>query len=230
MIRKRIIRLVWIAAFAFAFLLLLSLGIRMMIIGSTTKQVYNLKDIPAKQAVLVLGAKVFRDGRLSNMMRDRADEGILLYKAHKVQKILISGDHGTRGYDEVNTIRNYMLQQGIPAGDIFMDHAGFDTYQSVYLAKDVFKVQSMIITTQEFHLPRALFFANALHVDAVGITADKTHYTVTSRIISDARELPASLKAFFVAKVLHLKPHFLGDPIPITGDGRVTEDKNSRNL
>jgi SanA protein len=199
----------------------------MTMVGTTADQVYNDVNVPEKQVVLVLGAKVFKDGRLSNMMRDRADEGILLYKNHKVEKILVSGDHGTTGYDEVNTIRDYMLAKGIPAEDIFMDHAGFDTYQSVYRARAVFKVHSMIIATQQFHLPRALFFANVLKIDAVGVTADRMHYTMTSRIISNVREVPASMKAFLEAKVLHLKPHFLGDPIPITGDGRETMDKNS---
>ncbi|MGZ5245190.1 MAG: SanA/YdcF family protein [Bacteroidia bacterium] len=181
--------------------------------------------LPQKQVALVLGARVYSNGSLSRMMQDRADQGIALYKSGKVEKILVSGDHGTKQYDEVNTIRNYMIKQGIPAEDIFMDHAGFDTYSSMYRARDVFKVKSLIVVTQEFHLPRAIFLAQQLGLDACGLVADAQQYTARSRRFSAVREVPACVKAFLEGSIFQPEPHFLGEAIPISGDGRLTEDK-----
>ncbi len=178
-----------------------------------------------KQVALVLGARVFSNGNLSLMMQDRADQGIALYKSGKVEKILVSGDHGTKQYDEVNTIRNYMIKQGIPPEDIFMDHAGFDTYNSMYRARDIFKVKSLIVVTQEFHLPRAIFLAKQLGLDAAGLVADAHQYTARSKRFSAVREVPACVKAFLEGAVFKPEPHFLGEVIPISGDGRLTEDK-----
>ena len=186
---------------------------------------HSLKMVPDKQVALVLGARVFPDGRLSNMMQDRADMGIELYRTGKVQKILISGDHSTKHYDETNTIRNYMLKKGIPRSAVFMDHAGFDTYSSMYRARDVFKVESMIIVTQEFHLPRAIYLAKDMGLDAVGLVADAQNYSKRSRNFSAVREVPACVKAYLEESIFKPKPHFLGEEIPVSGDGRLTEDK-----
>lgn len=185
----------------------------------------SLEGLSKKQVALVLGARVFSNGNLSLMMQDRADQGIALYKSGKVSKILVSGDHGTKKYDEVNTIRNYMIKQGVPAEDIFMDHAGFDTYSSMYRARDVFKVTSLIVVTQEFHLPRAIFLAKQLGLDAAGLVADAQQYTAKSRRFSAVREVPACVKAFLEGSIFQPEPHFLGEVIPISGDGRLTEDK-----
>jgi SanA protein len=183
----------------------------------------NPQDVPDMQAALILGAKVYKNGNLSKMMQDRADAGIKLYQLCKVKKLLISGDHSKSHYDETNTIRNYMLKKGIPIQDVFMDHAGFDTQSSLYRAKQVFKAKSLIIVTQDFHLPRALYFANLYHIPSKGLLCTSTQYGDISLTLCKLREYPARVKALMEG-VLHFRPHFIGNPYPLTGDGRSTED------
>lgn len=178
--------------------------------------IYTAENAPQKEVALVLGAKVHQDGRLSDMFRDRIDTAIGLYKADKVEKILVSGDHGKKEYDEVNAAKEYILQEGVPGADVFLDHAGFDTYDSVYRARDVFEVESMIIVTQAYHLPRALYIADRLGVEAVGASADlRTYGRQESR---DFREKFAVVKAWLDV-TLKSEPKFLGEAIPISGEG-----------
>jgi SanA protein len=172
------------------------------------------------QVALVLGALVFPDGRVSDMLGDRLETALDLYKDGKVQKILVSGDHGRTAYDEVNTMRRYLEERGVPAADIFMDHAGFDTYNSMYRARDIFQVQQVIVVTQAFHLPRALYIARSLGLEAQGVVADRHAYRTT---YYEVRELASRLKAFGQVQV-GSRPVFLGPSIAITGDGRLTHD------
>ena len=118
-------------------------------------------------------------------------------------------------------MRDYLLIQGVPSQDIFMDHAGFDTYSSMYRARDVFQVRDVIVVTQAFHLPRAVFLARSMGLDAVGLAADRRTYTQASRLKAAAREPLARVKSF-AETLLRVKPKYLGDAIPITGDGRQT--------
>jgi SanA protein len=171
-----------------------------------------------------LGALVFRSGNLSDVLADRVDTGIDLYRAKKVDKILLTGDHGRVGYDEVNAMRRYALKQGIPPEDIFMDHAGFSTYESMFRARDVFKVKSAIVVTQRFHLARSVYTARALGIRATGIEADRHIYR--NAIFNELREVMARTKAFIEVNITHPKPKFLGPQIPITGDGRLTNDES----
>lgn len=182
----------------------------------------RVEDVPKKQVALVLGARVYANGKLADTLLDREKTAIALYEHKKVEKILVSGDHGRKDYDEVNAMKDYLLAHGIPARDIFLDHAGFDTYDSVYRAKTIFGVTSMIIVTQEFHLPRALYIATSLDLDAVGAVADLHEYVAAA--YNDRREVFARVKAFLDV-TLHASPKFLGPAIPITGDSALSWDK-----
>lgn len=204
----------------------------LLIIGVTAVNLYvrsfskdliysDVKAVPQKQAILVLGAKVYSNGGLSSMLYDRAETAIDLYNQGKATRILVSGDHGRDDYDEVNTIKNYLLSKGIPAKVIFMDHAGFDTYDSMYRARDVFEVKSVIIVTQEFHLPRAIYVSRSLGLDTVGVVADKQPYA--GIIYNQSREIIANIKAY-VDVTLKVSPKFLGPKIPITGDSKKSWD------
>ncbi|MBP2018992.1 SanA protein [Symbiobacterium terraclitae] len=174
------------------------------------------------QAVLVLGAGVSPDGRVSPMLRDRLETALALYRAGKVEKFLLSGDHGRKDYDEVNAMRRYLEAQGVPPHHLFMDHAGFDTYDSLYRAAAIFQADDVIVVTQEFHLPRALWIATRLGLDAQGVAADRHRYR-DERLYA-VREFAARVKAFGEVAIRR-RPAFLGDPIPITGDGRATHDQ-----
>lgn len=182
--------------------------------------VYSVEAAPQAEAAVVLGARVYRSGALSQVLVDRVDSGIELYQKGKVKKLLLTGDHGQVAYDEVNAMRKYALNRGVPDKDIFMDHAGFSTYDSMYRAKDVFRVKKAIIVTQEFHLPRALYIARAVGLDANGVKADKREYIGMDYVY--LREVLAQIKA--VAQVIAgIKPKYLGPAIPISGDGRATK-------
>lgn len=132
-----------------------------------------------------------------------------------MSKILVSGDNSSVTDNEVNPVRLYLLSHGVPDKDIFLDHAGFDTYSSMYRARDIFGVTSILITSQSFHLPRAVFIARELGIQAYGVNADVGHTFFNNYV----REVFADEKAVFDL-VFHTKPKYLGDPIPITGDGR----------
>jgi SanA protein len=178
------------------------------------------RDAPRAKVAIVLGAGVHPDGTPSPMLADRLTTGVELYKLGKVDKLLLSGDHGRKDYDEVNAMLRYCLSRGVPEEDVFTDHAGFDTYDTMYRARDVFKVSDALVVTQAFHLPRAVDTARALGLDATGVVADLRPYLGEWRFA--LREWPARLNAFVQLYVTKPGPRFLGPVIPIEGDGRAT--------
>lgn len=181
----------------------------------------NIGDLPQADAVLVLGAAVYRDGRMSAVLYDRAATAMEVYRAGKAKKILISGDHGKEDYDEVNAMKSFFAQNEIPAEDIFIDHAGFNTYDSANRARQVFQAESLIVATQEFHLPRALYLARRAGIEAHGVRADLREYN--PGFYNTWREHGARIKAFWMV-IFNVEPRFLGDAVPITGDGRASWD------
>ena len=197
--------------------------INIRILTYTKKYTLNVEDAPSSQVALILGALVYSNGNVSPILKDRLDYGIELYKSGKVKKLLLSGDHGRKNYDEVNSMREYVLSKGVKPEDVFMDHAGFSTYDSMYRSRDVFNVDKMIIVTQEFHLPRAIYIARKLNVDAYGVKSDMHFYPKLKYY--KFRESIARCKDYINVNILKKKPTYLGEPIDITTDGRVTNDK-----
>jgi len=186
--------------------------------------IINPKDVPESDAILVLGAYVLPDGTVSSMLNDRLSVGYELYEQGKAPKIIVSGDHGRKDYDEVNAMKSFLKDKGVEGRDIFMDHAGFSTYESVYRARDIFKVQKVIIVTQKYHLIRAVFVARELGLEAYGVASDLHDYgPVMAKY--QTREILARDKDYLWAKVFKPEPKFLGNAIPVFSDGRVTDDK-----
>lgn len=173
------------------------------------------------QCILILGCGVWNGNRPSPMLQDRLEEGIRLYEAGVAPKILVSGDHGRENYDEVNVMKNYLMDAGIPDEDIFMDHAGFSTYESIVRAKKVFGVERMVIVTQKYHLYRALYISGQQGIKAVGVNSDPRTYR--GALYRSVREWIARDKDIFSC-LFHVKPTYLGDVYDITGDGSVTND------
>ena len=171
--------------------------------------------------IMVLGCSVRPDGTPSGMLRDRLDKGIELYEDGVSDRLLMSGDHGRKNYDEVNRMKQYAIDEGIPSGDIFMDHAGFSTYESMYRARDVFQADKVIIVTQRYHLYRALYAAKQLGLDAYGVASDQRTYAGQKR--RDVRELLARGKDFMTG-IFKPEPTYLGEAIPVNGDGNATND------
>ncbi len=172
-------------------------------------------------AVLVLGAKVKENGEMSAMLKERVDYGIEIYRLGLAKKILMSGDHGREEYDEVNTMKNYAMEQGVPPEDIFMDHAGFSTYESMYRAKEIFQVEHMIVVTQKYHLYRAIYDARAFSMKVTGVACDQAVYHGDT--YRKMREVLARVKDFGYT-ILKPEPTFLGDVIPVSGNGNLTND------
>ena len=206
-------------------IVLIVLGINYYVVLSTKNQIIkeqseleNLTDI---DCIIVLGAGVWGD-RPSPMLEDRLKKGIELYKAGISQKIIMSGDHGQVEYDEVNIMKEYAINKGVLSSDIFMDHAGFSTYESIYRAKEIFKAKKVIIVTQEYHLSRALYIANKLGLEAYGVNSDPRKYS--GQMYRDLREVLARNKDF-VKCIFKPKPTYLGESIPIFSNGDLTNDK-----
>ena len=203
--------------------LCLVLNLRVLLIGgrdiSAPDDVGNLKNA---DCILVLGCQVKADGTPSHMLQDRLERAIALYQNQGIRtKLLMSGDHGQAGYNEVGTMRQYAIDRGVPAEDIFMDHAGFSTYESLYRAKHIFGAKKVIIVTQKYHLYRALYIARALGLDAEGVDADlRSYYGQLGR---DCREVLARVKDLGMC-IFKPKPTYLGEPVDLHGSGEVTND------
>ncbi|MBD3281678.1 hypothetical protein GF391_02935 [Candidatus Uhrbacteria bacterium] len=178
-------------------------------------------NLQSADTIIILGAYVRPDGALSWILKDRLDTGLKVYNQGLASKIIVTGDHGQKDYNEVQAMKDYLLSHEVPAEDIFMDHAGFDTYDSIYRARDVFQVRSAIIVTQNFHLPRAVYIAKRLGIETQGVQA-KLYYPWW--YANTIRDSVARVKAYTDVEILKSKPRFLGEVISIHGDGRVTQD------
>ena len=184
----------------------------------TTEKAANLQDV---ECILILGCSVRSDGSPSAMLAERLDKGIQLYENGVAPKLLMSGDNGQVEYNEVVTMGNYALEKGVPSQDIFLDYAGFSTYESMYRAKEIFQAKKILIVTQKYHLHRALYIAQAMGLDAYGVSCDTQVYA--GQINRDIREILARNKDFLTS-IFKPKPTYLGDPVPVSGDGNfITE-------
>jgi len=155
------------------------------------------------------------------MLADRLDCGIRLYESGASDRLLMSGDHGREEYDEVNVMKDYAVQAGISSEAVFMDHAGFSTYESLYRARDIFQCKRILIVTQGYHMYRALYIAESLGLDAQGVASDPRAYA--GQAMREVREIAARVKDFAMCIVKPL-PTYLGDTIPISGNGDATND------
>lgn len=190
---------------------------------STKKQVIKVDELNIENidCILVLGAGIWGD-KPSPMLEDRLLQGIELYNNNISPKIIMSGDHGRKEYDEVNIMKNFAIEKGVPSEHIFMDHAGFSSYESIYRAKEIFKCKKIVIVTQKYHLYRALYIANQLGIEAYGVASDPRQYA--GGTYREIREILARNKDF-VKCIFKPEPTFLGDTIPVSGNGDLTNDK-----
>ena len=192
------------------------------VILSTKNQIIEKSTSKEKfDCILVLGAGV-RDGKPTHMLEDRLLTAIELYNNKVAPKIIMSGDHGREEYDEVNIMKQFAIDKGIPSNDIFMDHAGFSSYESIYRAKSIFEAKKIVIVTQKYHLYRSLYIANSLDVEAYGVSADLRKYFGQS--YREVREIIARDKDF-IKCIFKPEPTYLGDTIPVSGSGDVTNDR-----
>lgn len=186
----------------------------------TAEAAAQLDDV---DCILVLGCAVWDSGP-SDMLQDRLRRSVELYELGAADKLLMSGDHGRVNYDEVDAMKHYAVEEGIASEDVFMDHAGFSTYESMYRAGDVFQAKKVIIVTQEYHLYRAVYIARQLGLEAYGVASDYRSYS--GQTARDVREVLARVKDFGTC-IFRPEPTYRGPAIPIWGDGNLTNDDNS---
>ena len=219
-IRRKLCFVLGIAAVTCLLLVILINGV---IVARGNKRILQPSEAVSLQAdcILVLGAGVRDDGSPSHMLEDRLKTGMELYNMDVSPKLLMSGDHGRIGYNEVGVMKRYAVQNGADECDVFMDHAGFSTYESLYRLRDIFQADKVIIVTQKYHLYRALYIAEQLGIEAYGVHADLRPYR--GQIMREVREIAARIKDALWC-ILEPSPKYLGEVIPISGDGNATND------
>ena len=199
-------------------LVLLIAAANLYVLWSGGDSTSKVADVPKAEVAIVPGALVEPDGDMSVMLAARVQQASRLWHADRVEKILVSGDHGAWRYDEPDTMRKALVRDGVAPEDVFEDHAGFDTWATMVRARQIFGVHDAVVITQGFHMPRALYLADAAGIDATGLTADLQGWGYQGRK-SSVREVLSRVKA--VADVTLNTPAMAGPKIPIaTTDGR----------
>ncbi len=215
----------------YAIILLVALFILPAVIAyiASAGKRFPLGIAPQGKTALVFGAGLYRDGSPSAVLRDRVQTAVELYKAGKVEKLLMSGDNSTLSYNEPGAMQKYAMQLGVPEEAIVLDYAGRRTYDSCYRARTIFGVDDVLLVTQDYHLPRALYICNILGLKAVGISADRRNYRMGTYIYWRLREIPATFTAFIDLYIRKPEP-ILGDPEPIyPPDGDNMEQEFEEN-
>ena len=219
--KKRLKRIIF-SIIAFVALCAAVFFVAQIYVDNSAKQfIVSLDNVPEVDVILVLGARVYENGQPSHALADRLNYAYELYKSGKAEKILVSGDHGSEEYDEVNTMKQYLMDKGVPRKNILLDHAGFDTFDSIYRAKEIFQVKSMVISTQNFHIKRAIYIARRIGIEAYGYPSpDRESYNMGW---FNLRESIAKVKAVWDTDIVSAKPTYGGTPIPCWSDGTVTD-------
>ena len=184
------------------------------------------EKIQKADAILVLGAGVRKDQTPSHMLEDRLLTALSLYESGVSDKIIVSGDHGQVQYDEVGVMKDYLIEKGIPSENIFMDHAGFSTYDSLCRAKSIFGADSLVVVTQKYHSYRALMIGRHFDIGVKGVYAPILSTTASGYAKQpwySFRESLARCKDFIWC-IFDVKPTFLGESISLESSGDVTND------
>ena len=205
-------------------ILILLVSINIYIINKTKSKIINVEEsskLEDVDCILILGARVINEVP-SHMLQDRLLKGIEVYKNHASNKIIMSGDNTRKNYDEVNVMKKFAINEGVESENIFMDHAGISTYDSIYRAKDIFSANKIIIVTQKYHLYRALYIAEKLGIEAYGVDSEVRKYVGQTK--RDIREFLARDKEF-IKCIIKPASKYKGEKISLKGDGNITNDK-----
>lgn len=221
--KRNINRMIKIMIIGIIILMIAIFSLNIYVVNSTKNEIVkeeNVSNIEGVDCILILGAGIWGD-KPSPMLEDRLKEGITLYKKGTTKKIIMSGDHSREDYDEVKIMKEYAESEGVPSEDIFMDHAGFSSYDSVYRAKEIFGVQNMIIVTQKYHLYRSLYIAKKLGIEAYGIESNLRIYP--GQVFREIREILARDKDYFKC-IIKPEASIMGEKISLDGSGDITND------
>lgn len=221
--KRKINRMIKIMIIGIIILMIAIFSLNIYVVNNTKNEIVkeeNVSNIEGVDCILILGAGIWGD-KPSPMLEDRLKEGIVLYKQGTTKKIIMSGDHSREDYDEVKIMKEYAESEGVPSEDIFMDHAGFSSYDSVYRAKEIFGVQKMIIVTQRYHLYRSLYIAKKLGIEVYGIESNLRIYP--GQVFREIREILARDKDYFKC-IMKPEASIMGEKISLDGSGDITND------
>ena len=221
--KRNINRMIKIMIIGIIILMIAIFSLNIYVVNNTKNEIVkeeNVSNIEGVDCILILGAGIWGD-KPSPMLEDRLKEGIVLYKQGTTKKIIMSGDHSREDYDEVKIMKEYAESEGVPSEDIFMDHAGFSSYDSVYRAKEIFGVQKMIIVTQKYHLYRSLYIAKKLGIEVYGIESNLRIYP--GQVFREIREILARDKDYFKC-IMKPEASIMGEKISLDGSGDITND------
>ena len=221
--KRKINRMIKIMIIGIIILMIAIFSLNIYVVNNTKNEIVkeeNVSNIDGVDCILILGAGIWGD-KPSPMLEDRLKEGITLYKKGTTKKIIMSGDHSREDYDEVKIMKEYAESEGVSSEDIFMDHAGFSSYDSVYRAKEIFGVQKMIIVTQKYHLYRSLYIAKKLGIEAYGIESNLRTYP--GQVFREIREILARDKDYFKC-IMKPEASIMGEKISLDGSGDITND------
>jgi SanA protein len=208
---KKSIKFIWRSALVLSLFVIVGLFLpKLVVMMFAAPRTFSVKDVPQTRVAIVFGAGLLRDGSAGPVLRDRVETAVKLYQQGKVDKLLMSGDNRFIEHNEPEAMRQYALDLGAPDKDIILDYAGRRTYDTCYRAKHIFQVDSAILVTQAFHLPRALFLCNWFDVESTGVEADNHYFLKRSRIYWNTRELFANFQAAWDVRIIK--------PLPVLGD------------
>jgi SanA protein len=185
-------------------------GIHLWIEQTATNQIHTIADAPPRRVALVFGARVYPDGRVSRPMAIRLAAARKLYENGTVERILVSGDHGRASYNEPETMRTWLIERGVDPTHVRCDYAGFRTLDTVARARRVWGLEELILVTQRYHLPRALFLARHFGLQPVGVSADGLGGSAPPA--QRMREFAAQILAWLDVTILGTEPRYEGDP------------------
>ena len=208
---KRIIKFLWRSALVLSLFVTVGLLLpKFVVLIFAAPRTFSAEDVPQNRVAIVFGAGLLRDGSAGPVLSDRVETAVKLYQKGKVNKLLMSGDNRFVEYNEPEAMRQYALERGVPNEDIVLDYAGRRTYDTCYRAKHIFQVDSAILVTQAFHMPRALFLCNWFDVESTGVEANNRYFLKRSRIYWNTRELFANFQAVWDVMI--------AKPLPVLGD------------
>ena len=217
---KKISKFFWRLALILSLFILFGLFIpKLIVLLFAAPRTFTVDDVPAERVAIVFGAGLRYDGTPTAILRDRVETAVQLYQQGKVDKLLMSGDNSFVEYNEPEAMRQYALELGIPQKDIVLDYAGRRSYDTCYRAKAIFQIDSAILVTQSFHLPRVLFLCNWFGVESTGVEANNIYFRKISRFFWNTRELFANFQAVWDVMIAKPLP-VLGEPEPIFESGK----------
>ena len=224
LIKKILLFLVGVIFLLLVILGILTLAINVYMINYSKEYIVTEEDLEEKtfDCIIVLGASVKSNGTPSSMLEDRLNEAIVLYNMGVSSRLLMSGDHTTDDYDEVNTMKNYAISKNIPSENIYLDHSGYNTYDSMYRLKNTFEINKTVVVTQDYHLYRAIYLAREMGIEAYGVASNPREYQ--DQFKRDIREILARVKDFFKVK-FYPKATVSGDEVSVFRSGNETNEK-----